>query len=192
MDYKLVFNTRKMSVSMVKAALAKHPDLSIDQLKALLAHEGNHWRPRRGIEHLLDARLTALAEAALELVAEEMEEVELPAEAAPEEFEDKQEPEEVAAPAIAAVEPGFVLVVEEEWPEIKRDDESPDAEANPPFAIDTPVHVMMLNGEVHEGHYVKPVAGSMIRMRDGQDTIVFAPDDKIWVSPSEDNGEEAT
>ena len=40
---ELVFNPRKMSVAMVKAELAKRPDLTIDELKMMLAGEGSAW-----------------------------------------------------------------------------------------------------------------------------------------------------
>lgn len=80
----LVFNTRKMSVGMVEAELAKHPDLTIDQLKAMLEHEGSQVRSRKGVERALDARLLALAEEAIEAAAEDITEPEEEPEVEPE------------------------------------------------------------------------------------------------------------
>ncbi|MCR4341006.1 MAG: hypothetical protein NUW01_14085, partial [Gemmatimonadaceae bacterium] len=69
-----VFNPRSMTVAGVEEELAGMPDLTVDELKALLKAEGKSARPRHGVEKAIDGRLAALAEAALEAVAEDMHE----------------------------------------------------------------------------------------------------------------------
>ncbi len=278
MDNELVFNPRKISVAMVAAELAKRPDLTIDELKALLAHEGTQIRPRNGVEKLLDARLLALAEEAIEAASEDMvaeggpdpevgikdeeakaapdplspteeglsshvapapdEEVEIEKlplsvdltegdvadaeaaiEAAAEEMSEpaapidamtdaeiERQPDETVAEHVdrlaeaQGVKPVEVDLTDDEMaaltaavfgPVAAADDSDPepedDQEAAPAIAANTPVHVTMTNGEVHEGYYVKEQAGAMIRMRDGQDTVIFVPDQNFWVSPSDED-----
>ena len=328
----LVFNPRKMSVAMVEAELAKHPDLTIDQLKAMLAHEGTQVRPRQGVERALDARLLALAEEAIEAAADDM-----VAEGAPEAelgdsdagqldedapmMEAPADPIDAMTDAEIARQPGetitehvgrmaeaqgiepkrmlgthAVLVAAAmlahetnraycailgddsqtswddapqwqrdsafagvtaihrdpattpeqshegwlaqkqadgwRWGEVKDADakthpcfmpyedlpenqrlkdslfgfvvrlilglepvaeDTPEGDQSSPLyddhaiAANTPVHVTMTNGEVHEGYYVKEQPGAMIRMRDGQDTVIFVPDQSFWVSPSDED-----
>ena len=291
MSDALVFNPRTMSVAMVEAELRKHPDLTIDELKALLECEGTQYRPRAGVEKLLDDRLLALADEALELAAAPMEDVvveeQAPAEEEPEEEDTDEEmpvgmfgqrsmllaaammahetnraycallgddnhtpwedaPEwqqESILAGVSAINENPALTPEQShsaWLARKESEgwvygEEKDAvlKTHPcvlPYAdlpttqrlkdtlfgsvvrsiididfgealgamsedqpepqeitTNTPVHVTMLNGEVHEGYYVKPQPGAMIRMRDGVDTVIYVPDHKFWVSPSEDD-----
>ena len=199
---ELVFNPRKMSVAMVGAELDKHPDLTIDQLRALLEHEGSQYRPRGGVEDLFDARLTALAEAALELVAEDMEDVRTDEAGDPITQGDTKAPEQEAPVEddgpFGVEGPESVSDVQEAEPEepededpgfeiLPEDDESSDDQDIP---TGTQVHVTMENSVVHEGYYVRPQSGAMIRMRDGQDTIVYVADHNFVVSPVDDDSED--
>ncbi len=274
MQDKLAFNPRKMSVAMVEAELGRHPNLTIDQIKALLAHEGSQYRPREGVERLLDARLLALAEEAIEAASDDM-----VAEGAPDEevsyrfiidaegsdqdpvapIDDvsdeeverqptetitdhvgrmavvqgvKDEDEALDAVVDAALAEllgrmtaerlaGFglcrmmgpdpdrpmepegseeetawdyhldcpachaVLEITGETPRVIGEQGSGEEPA-PAIAVNTPVHVTMTNGDVHEGYYLRPQPGAMIRMRDGHETIIYVPDHDFRVSPSDD------
>ena len=211
---ELVFNPRKMSVAMVEAELGKRPDLRIDQLKALLANEGSQVRPRKGVERLLDARLLALAEEAIEAASDDMVDEVAGAEVAgaeadesedegpfgvegPEEVSDVQEAEaEDALPGGGTKGPDLLGILGEMTAEqlaehglcrmMGPDPDDPMApEGYEEIALNTPVHYVQ-NDEEHEGYYVTPQSGALIRMRDGQDTVIFVPEDSFRVSPTDE------
>ena len=282
----LVFDPRKLSVAGVERELKKRPDLTVAELKALLKREGSQVRPRGGVERLVDARLAAVAEAALEAVAEDMHEVKrkqrraaadaalialvmapdldvalAAADAAEAEAEAKVAGVE-GQPATDAgpVELGAPLeVLPPNGPEVAYDappepaeepvdplpwEDEPEAEGETGFAMEpepaeelhgpthdafgkepvsrsraftgpvstitvpagiavaepeaepdlfeelepeiksgAAVHLRMLDGMVHEGHFVERAEGAMVRLRDGRDTLVFVPNERWWLTP---------
>ena len=70
-------NPRRLSVKLFEEELAGLPDLTLDELKALLALEAKGGKVRRGVEAAIDARLIALANEALEAAAEDAREDEV-------------------------------------------------------------------------------------------------------------------
>ena len=156
----MVFDPKDLTVGEVGERLAAMPDLTIGELGALLEAEGAGSRPRVGVERLLDARLAALAAAAM------VEEVEVEAEPAPSLEELEAELEEFT-PSTTRSFVGDGAVTSNVT--ISRSD----IESELVKGIE--VHVHMEDGTVHEGYFVAWADGAMVRMRDGTDTVRFVP-----------------
>ena len=267
----LVIDPRKMSVKDFEKQLAKKKDLTIDELKVMLAREGESVKARRGVEKAIDERLVALASEAMEAVAEEVvdearevaapeaeveartdeagdpitqgvvtmpemeptalgdsdagpvAEDEVSVEPEPEGAENSEQSDDEEGPSLAdmigemtakelagrfglcrmmgpdpddpmAPDPAYAEaepkpddapaeITEIDTEDIPNPDEFMDDDG--PIVPGDEVHATLPDGKVHEGYFVEMCMGAKLRMRDGQDTIIYAPDGTWYKSPDD-------